>query len=129
MTKGSISLIDKSCVISGDFASSGIVDVSGKITGNVVVEMLNVKDGGVIVGKIYAKELNITGGSHVEGDVYAEKIKVCDRSQILGNIYYHTLSIEDGGVLKGVFSNEEKQKMEETFDGELQKLAQNSDEE
>ena len=113
MNKNSISLIDKNCVISGDFASIGTVDVSGKIIGNVIIEALNVKDGGVITGKVYAKELNITGGSSVEGDVYAGKIKVCNKSQISGNIYYYILSIEDGGILKGGFENKTKEQMDE----------------
>lgn len=127
MTKNSISLIDNSCNIGGDFFSSGTVDVSGKIVGNIVIDILNIKDGGVIVGKIYAKELNITGGSSVDGDIYAGKIKVCDKSQISGNVFYHTLSIEDGGVLKGVFANKTKEQIDEIFNNEMKKLPQKSE--
>jgi cytoskeletal protein CcmA (bactofilin family) len=94
------SLIGETLQLEGDLRSSGSVDVSGLINGNVFVSEMIIKETGSIRGTLEAITVEVNG--HVEGKIIADTIIVGKSAVIKGDIFFkNTLKTEEGADIDG----------------------------
>lgn len=99
ISKSMPSLVSKTLEIKGDLISSGIVEVEGKITGNISAHTLTLRENAEVAGDIYAQIANMKG--KFTGNVYAEKINISGEARIDGHMEYVSLSVENGASIEG----------------------------
>ena len=66
------SYVGETMHLKGDLRSSGAIDISGLINGNVFVSDMVIKDSGSVRGSIEAISIEVNG--HVEGKISADVI-------------------------------------------------------
>jgi cytoskeletal protein CcmA (bactofilin family) len=96
-TKMVPSLISKGVSIEGNIHDGGILELEGKIKGNVEADTLTIRETGEIIGEIRCKVFNVKGTFN--GTVIAEKINISDTAKILGNLEYKFLSADYGASI------------------------------
>ena len=86
--------------IEGDVRSSGSMDVSGLINGNVYVSEMTVNETGSVRGTLEATSVEVNG--HVEGKISADTIIVGKNAVIKGDVFFKsTLKTEEGADIDG----------------------------
>mgnify|MGYP001178927723 FL=1 len=94
------SLIGETLQIEGDLRSSGSVDVSGLINGNVFVSEMTVTESGSIRGSIESSSIEVNG--HIEGKIIADSVIIGKSAVIKGDIFFKTsLKTEEGADIDG----------------------------
>ena len=94
------SYIGETLQLEGDLRSSGSVDVSGLINGNVFVSEMIINETGSIRGTTEASRIEING--HVEGKITADSVIVGKSAVIKGDIFFkNTLKTEEGADIDG----------------------------
>ena len=94
------SLIGETLQIEGDVNSSGSIDVSGLITGNVFADDMVVTETGSIMGTVEVGKVEING--HIDGKITANAIIIGKNAVIKGDIYFReTLKTEEGANIDG----------------------------
>ena len=92
--------IGETLQLEGDLRSSGAVDVSGLINGNVFVSDMVVTDTGSVRGSVEAISIEVNG--HVEGKIAADTVIVGKSAVIKGDIFFkNTLKTEEGADIDG----------------------------
>ena len=92
--------IGETLQLEGDLRSSGAVDVSGLINGNVFVSDMVVTDTGSVRGTLEAASVEVNG--HVEGKITADTVIVGKSAVIKGDIFLkNTLKTEEGADIDG----------------------------
>ena len=92
--------IGETLQLEGDLRSSGAVDVSGLINGNIFVSDMVVTDTGSVRGSLEAVSIEING--HVEGKITADTVIVGKSAVIKGDIFFkNTLKTEEGADIDG----------------------------
>ena len=72
--------------IEGDVRSSGSMDVSGLINGNVYVSEMTVNETGSVRGALEATNVEVNG--HVEGKISADSVIIGKNAVIKGDIFF-----------------------------------------
>ena len=86
--------------IEGDVRSSGSMDVSGLINGNVFVSEMTVNETGSVRGTLEATSVEVNG--HVEGKISADTIIIGKNAVIKGDVFFKsTLKTEEGADIDG----------------------------
>ena len=86
--------------IEGDVRSSGSMDVSGLINGNVYVSEMTVNETGSVRGTLEATSVEVNG--HVEGKISADTVIIGKNAVIKGDIFFKsTLKTEEGADIDG----------------------------
>ena len=86
--------------LEGDLRTSGSIDVSGLINGNIFVNELTITETGSIRGSIEATNVEING--HVEGKITANSVIVGKSAIIKGDIFFkESLKTEEGADIDG----------------------------
>ena len=86
--------------LEGDLRTSGSIDVSGLINGNVFVSDMSITETGSIRGSIEAGSIEING--HVEGKITSDSIIIGKTAVIKGDIFFkNTLKTEEGADIDG----------------------------
>ena len=94
------SLIGETLQLEGDIRSSGSIDVSGLINGNVFVSELVITETGSVRGTIESNRVEING--HVEGKIAADVIIIGKNAVIKGDVFFRsTLKTEEGADIDG----------------------------
>ena len=94
------SLVGETLQIEGDIRSSGSVDISGLVNGNVFVSNLIINEVGSVRGSIEATSVEING--HIEGKVLADTIIIGSSAIVKGDIVFrNTLKTEEGADIDG----------------------------
>ena len=94
------SYIGETMQLEGDLRSSGSVDVSGLVNGNVFVSEMTIAETGSVRGLIESATIEING--HVEGKVSADLVIVGKNAVIKGDIYFkNSLKTEEGADIDG----------------------------
>jgi cytoskeletal protein CcmA (bactofilin family) len=88
------SLISKNVLVEGNIFDGGIIEVEGKIKGNIEANTLTIRETGEILGEIKCKIFNIKG--LFNGNVIAEKINISDTAKVSGILQYKFLSVDYG---------------------------------
>ena len=92
--------IGETLQLEGDLRSSGAVDVSGLINGNIFVSDMVVTDTGSVRGSLEAVSIEVNG--HVEGKITADTVIVGKTAVIKGDIFFkNTLKTEEGADIDG----------------------------
>ena len=86
--------------LEGDLRSSGSIDISGLINGNVFVSELTINETGSVRGSVESGTIEING--HVEGKISADIVIVGKNAVIKGDIFFrNTLKTEEGADIDG----------------------------
>ena len=94
------SLVGETMQLEGDLRSSGSIDISGLINGNVFVSELTINETGSIRGSVEAGTIEING--HIEGKISADIVIVGKNAVIKGDIFFrNTLKTEEGADIDG----------------------------
>ena len=92
--------IGETLQIEGDVRSSGSIDVSGLINGNVFVSEMTVNETGSVRGALEATSVEVNG--HVEGKISADVVIIGKSAVIKGDIYFkNSLKTEEGADIDG----------------------------
>ena len=92
--------IGETLQLEGDLRSSGAVDVSGLINGNIFVSDMVITDTGSVRGSLEAVSIEVNG--HVEGKITADTVIVGKSAVIKGDIFFkNTLKTEEGADIDG----------------------------
>ncbi len=94
-------ILSQDLVVVGEIASSGIIEIEGRIKGNIRGNAVILRENGFIEGDIYAESLSIRG--NFEGNIYAQNIDISSSAKISGDIEYKSLSVEDGACIDARF--------------------------
>ena len=89
-----ISIISKETVFKGNITSTGQIEIEGSIDGNIISNILTIREDGFVNGNITSKVLNIKG--KFTGILKAERVNLSKKSNIKGTIEYVSLCVEDG---------------------------------
>ena len=94
------SQIGETMQLEGDLRSSGSIDISGLVNGNVFVSEIIINETGSIRGLIEASNIEING--HIEGKISADSVLVGKSAVIKGDIFFkNTLKTEEGADIDG----------------------------
>lgn len=97
------SIISADLNILGNLVSDGIVEVEGKIEGNLVCASATIRKTGCIKGDVVAESIQIDG--EIRGLVKARHVRVSGTGKVTGVVMYETLSIKDGAFIDGQCKN------------------------
>ena len=94
------SLIGETLQIEGDVMSSGSIDVSGLVNGNVIVNEMVITETGSVRGSVEVTKVEVNG--HVDGKIMADTIIIGKNAVIKGDIFFRaTLKAEEGADIDG----------------------------
>lgn len=93
------SIISADLRILGNLLSDGIIEIEGRLDGNITCNFATIRKAGVIKGDIIAESLQIDG--QVEGLIKARHVRISETGKVTGVIMYETLSIKDGAFIDG----------------------------
>ena len=94
------SLVGETMQLEGDLRTSGSIDVSGLINGNIFVSEMTVTETGSIRGTVEATMIEVNG--HIEGKISADVVVVGKTAVIKGDIFFKSsLKTEEGADIEG----------------------------
>ena len=83
----------------GNIVSEGVLDIDGKIEGNVRCKSLTIRKSGIIRGDVFADNVQIFGAVH--GMIEAREVMLHNTAHVEGIVMHETLVIEDGAFVDG----------------------------
>jgi cytoskeletal protein CcmA (bactofilin family) len=102
--QGGRSLLSQHSKISGDLEFPGLVDVLGRIDGQVSADSVAIGELGEVEGSIKAKTIAIKG--KVKGEIIGGSVTLHTGSQVSGEITYQQLVVEAGAEVGGSIHKE-----------------------
>ena len=93
------SIISADLVVTGTLASTGDIQIDGRVEGDVHSAGLVIGDKAFINGEILAEEVTIRG--RVQGSIRARKVLLCSTSHVEGNILHEAFAVETGAFFEG----------------------------
>ena len=118
--------IGETLQLEGDLRSSGAVDVSGLINGNVFVSDMVVTDTGSVRGSLEAANIEVNG--HIEGKITADTVIVGKSAVIKGDIFFkNTLKTEEGADIDGYIKRTSSGKINTDEDIAIEEIVERSD--
>ena len=113
--------------LKGDLRSSGAIDISGLINGNVFVSDMVIKDSGSVRGSIEAISIEVNG--HVEGKISADVVIIGKNAVIKGDIFFkNTLKTEEGADIDGYIKRANKGKTNTEEDIAIEEIVEKAEE-
>ena len=113
--------------LDGDLRSSGAIDISGLINGNVFVSDMVIKDSGSVRGVIEAVSIEVNG--HVEGKISADVVIIGKNAVIKGDIFFkNTLKTEEGADIDGYIKRANKGKTNTEEDIAIEEIVEKAEE-
>ena len=113
--------------LDGDLRSSGAIDISGLINGNVFVSDMVIKDSGSVRGSIEAISIEVNG--HVEGKISADVVIIGKNAVIKGDIFFkNTLKTEEGADIDGYIKRANKGKTDTEEDITIEEIVERAEE-
>jgi len=103
------SLIGETMQLEGDLRTSGSIDISGLVNGNIFVSEMTISETGSIRGSIQASSIEING--HVEGKISADTVIIGKTAVIKGDIFFkNTLKTEEDITIEEIVERTETAK-------------------
>jgi cytoskeletal protein CcmA (bactofilin family) len=93
------SIISPDVNIIGSVSSEGVIQLDGRIEGEINVRHLTVGIHGLVEGAICAEEAIIKGT--VTGSIKAHKVILEKTAEVRGDIQHEVISIEAGAIIEG----------------------------
>ena len=113
--------------LDGNLRSSGAIDISGLINGNVYVSDMVIKDSGSVRGAIEATHIEVNG--HVEGKISADVVIIGKNAVIKGDIFFkNTLKTEEGADIDGYIKRANKGKTNTEEDIAIEEIVEKAEE-
>jgi len=120
------SLIGESLQLEGNLRSSGAVDVSGLVNGNVYASEVSVTETGSIRGSLESTTVEING--HIEGKIIANSIIIGKSAVIKGDVFFkETLKTEEGADIDGYIKRVNNGKGNTEEDIAIEEIVERSD--
>ena len=94
-----VSCISADVKIVGQVISEGVVNIFGRVEGELRASSALIGDGAHFDGKIVTQELVIRG--HVEGTIHATRVKLEGSAVVQGDIFHRSLAIEENARFEG----------------------------
>lgn len=104
-------VISSDISIIGNLVSEGVVEIAGRIEGNIKCDRLNLHPTGLIKGDIIARETKLNGEIH--GVIKAKQVNLSEKAKIHGFIIYETLSVAPGAVVFGQIKQSDREDIAE----------------
>ena len=118
--------IGETMQLEGDLRTSGSIDISGLINGNIFVSELTIAETGSIRGTIEASIIEING--HVEGKITADTVIVGKTAVIKGDIFFkNTLKTEEGADIDGYIKRANNGKSNNEEDIAIEEIVERED--
>ncbi len=99
LSKTNTSIISKDLSIKGNLHSDGLLEIEGKIEGDIVGNVITLRETASVNGNITSKILNIKG--KFSGIIKSERINISGKADIKGTLEYISLCVEDGASIEG----------------------------
>lgn len=90
----------------GNIISDGVLDIDGKVHGNIRCHTVSLRPNGRVQGDIHAEIVHVHGA--VEGVIKARAVMLYATAKVVGTIMHESLSIEDGAFVDGKFKRTDK---------------------
>ena len=120
------SYVGETLQLEGDLRSSGSIDISGLINGNVFVSEMTITETGSIRGSTEASKIEING--HVEGKITADVVIVGKNAVIKGDIFFKsTLKTEEGADIDGYIKRVNNSKSSTEEDIAIEEIVERSE--
>lgn len=104
-TENITTLVSKATEITGNMHFSGVLEVEGKIRGNIYADddssaEVRIRESGLVQGEIKVPVVIING--LVEGDVHSSQhLELAAKARVVGNVYYHLIEMVMGSEVNG----------------------------
>lgn len=92
--------------ILGNLVSDGVIDIDGKIDGNVKAHTVNIRTNGLVRGDVMADIVHVHGA--VEGVIKGKSVTLYHTAKVVGMIMHESITIEDGAFVDGKFKRTDK---------------------
>ncbi len=99
LSKNNTSIISKDLFLKGDLTTDGLLEIEGKIEGNIKGNEITIRESGFVNGNIISNILNIKG--NFQGTIKSQRINVSGKANIKGTLEYVSLCVEDGSSIDG----------------------------
>ena len=93
------------CVL-GNIISDGMLDIDGKIEGNVRTHTVSIRENGKVKGDVIAEVVHVYGT--IEGLVKAKAVMLYGTARVTGTVMHESLMIEDGAFIDGKLKRTDK---------------------
>lgn len=93
------SVLSEDVQIDGEVRSTGPIELSGKITGQLTAPEVTIKANGSVNGRVNALNLTVQGG--VEGTIMAKAVTLAKTAVVQAEITHELITIETGARLEG----------------------------
>jgi len=93
------SLISESLKVEGTLKSKGVIEIEGKVKGDIRGDIVTLRETAVVEGTIKANITNIKG--KFTGKIFSNKLNLSKEAKVSGDINYLFLSVEEGALLEG----------------------------
>jgi len=90
----------------GNIISEGVMDIDGRLEGNVRCKSVTIRKNGVIKGDVFADAVHVYG--RVEGIIKSRDVHLFSSCHVEGVIMHESLTIEDGAFVDGQFKRADK---------------------
>jgi cytoskeletal protein CcmA (bactofilin family) len=100
------SVISADVNILGNLISDGVLDIDGRVDGNVKCRSATIRRNGRIMGDIVAESVQVFG--EVTGTIKAKEVSLFATCRVEGVIMHESLTIEDGAFVDGQFKRMDK---------------------
>jgi len=97
--QGARSLLSAGCKVTGDLEFPGLVEVLGRIDGQLSADSVLIGEQGEVEGSITAKTIAIRG--RVKGEITGGSVTLHTGAQLSGEITYQQLVVEAGAQVDG----------------------------
>ena len=105
------SIIAADLDILGNLISDGILDVDGRIEGNVKAQHITIRENGRIQGDVEGDIVHVYG--KIVGLIRAENVHLYSTAHVEGTIMHEALSVEDGANVDGKFKRMDRLAIED----------------
>ena len=95
-----ISYIGPGMTVVGKISSEGILNVLGRVEGELHASIVRISDGAQVEGTIAAQELSI--GGRFKGAIQADRVTLTSSAVVEGEIHHRSLAIEENAWFAGV---------------------------
>lgn len=95
-----VSTIGPGMLITGSIMSTGAVQVSGRVNGEIRAAQLIIDDGGKVEGTVTVEEAVVRG--IFKGKIHGNSVKLQGAAKVEGEIYNKSLTIEQNVLFDGV---------------------------
>ena len=89
----------------GKISSEGVLNVLGRVEGELHASIIRISDGAQVEGTIAAQELTI--GGRFKGTIQANRVTLTSSAVVEGEIHHRALAIEEHAWFAGVSRPEE----------------------